>query len=662
LSERKSVRLVALGSALLFLGAFAVLSSSRAFRSDVVVGLAVLLLVPAAILMQAASRRVRERKLLSRSARRWIPIGIALVGVGLVGLWALGTKLGYLTGGFGLAGLCLIYLGIGLLLAEVRAEEELTWRPGIWLTAASAVAFALGVVICLALRGEGVWLAVAALLVVPAGLTLLSERVLRSDRSWFRVTALLSPIAVVCAALWLHHGLGLRPTVTGAVVGAAFVLLGAIASSTQADVLLVVTIAALFWAATPVDPAEDEPLSPTAGEATLVALGDSYIAGEGAQEFLKGTNNAGVNECRRASTAYPHVVVAEHRASRMERLEFLACSGAKTKHVLTRPQWRGEPIDDTRRHGNTQREQLRKLLNGARADPKLVVVSIGGNDAGFADIATACLAPGTCVERGQIWLDRLRSVADRVFDTYAAIRADTHGVPVLAVPYPVPISDKKCSYSQLGPDEHRFLNRFVIQLDRAVEDSARRAGVHYLSDMEDALERGKLRICDAEDEQDVGVNFIRVRSVEGVTDQVLKPYTWLHNSFHPNEAGHKAMATALEAWISSSPKPPANPAPQPQRPPFVPASLESALGEVEHPYCRGTATPLPRYCDRTDSDWAITRTVGTAVAATPALLLLVAGWWLWWLPVLRRTRPWFSARGTWLSRKLFGAGEPAANP
>jgi lysophospholipase L1-like esterase len=649
MSERARVGLAAAAALALFALAVGILTWTHG--ADWTVAAAAVCLVPGAILLQVASNRARKRDLVSRKLRRGIPFGIAVAGLGLLGLWWLGTRSGFLTGAWGLGGLCLFYLGIGQLLAEIRSERELAWGRGKKLTVACAVALVVGVVVCLLVWVHGIWLAVLALLAVPAGLTLISEGVLWRRERWIGRAPLAAGVLVGAAALWLHYGLDLGTTLTLGVVGAAWLLLGAIASNTQVDVLLVVTIAGLFWVSTPVRAEDPEPVAPARGEPTLVALGDSYISGEGAQEFLRGTNDAGVNECRRAPTAYPYLAVAARKAEPMERLAFVACSGALTRHILRDAQWRGEPIDGTPEKGVAQHVQLADLLDSRRADPELIVISIGGNDAGFANIATACLAPGSCVERGQLWLDRLETVAGRVFKTYAAIRAQAKDVPILAVPYPVPIADRACSYSQLGADERTFLNRFVLQLDRAVENAAKRAGVHYLDGMVTALERAKLQLCDA-DEEDVGVNFIRVKSVQGVADQVLAPSTWLHNSFHPNEKGHAAMATALETWIDDHAGPPPNPAPRENLPPYTARRLDSMVSTVPEAYCRGTAEP--RYCDRDDAGWALTRLVGAAAEAAPAILLLVAGWLLWWLPVLEKTRPRLGARGDSLTTRLFG--------
>ena len=226
---------------------------------------------------------------------------------------------------------------------------------------------------------------------------------------------------------------------------------------------------------------------------------------------------------------------------------------------------------------------------------------------------------------------------------------------MLAVPYPVPIRARPCAYSQLSRTEHRFLNGFVKQLDGAIQQSARDAGFYYLSRMVRVLSRRKLRICDAP-EDDVGVNFIRVKSVSGVRDQMLEPNTWLHNSLHPNDTGHKAMAKVLAAWIRDHRNPSAKPDPRDTPDPFVPATLDSLLGTDAGTYCRESSSEHPRYCDRDDASWALTKAAGVLLEATPALLLLLAGWWLWWLPVLKWTRPRVHKLAEGAGRRLFGPG------
>jgi lysophospholipase L1-like esterase len=654
MAERRTVLRYGLFAVVGYVLAFVVLSAGGALRSDAFVGVGAVLLVLAAVVLQLVMRHIREHDVLSHRVRLLIPGAIVLGGAMAVAIWWVATRLGFLTGGVGLGGVCAMYLGAGQLLAEVRAHDARALRHGLLITAACAVLFAVGLAVCLTASVAGSGAVGVGLLLAPVGLTLVSEGVLRERRSWTWPTALACPLLVLSGAWWIADDWHLQPSLTGALVAALFVLVGAIASSTQADVLLVVTVVGLFWAATPLVVAVDDSLAPGGRRPALVALGDSYISGEGAREFFQGTNDAGRNECRRSPHAYPYLIVKRGDAGAVQDLAFLACSGAETADVVANAQWPGEPIDRTPRHGQSQLAQLGELLSGGRAEPRLVVVSIGGNDVGFADIATACIAPGSCVERGQLWLNRLRSVARKIDGTYAAIRSVVGAkVAVLAVPYPVPISDRPCAYSPLSLAEHRFLHGFVEELDGAIQRSARDAGFYYLGDMVGVLARAKLRICDGP-EENIGVNFIRLKSVNGTVDQVLTPYTWIHNSLHPNEAGHEAMATVLAAWLRSHPDPPAQPDPEDRPGDFVPRTREDLVGPAAGDHCRDETTPRPRYCDRGDIAWALTRVLGVVAEATPALLLLVAGWWLWWLPVLERTRPVFHRLGLRVTRWLIG--------
>jgi lysophospholipase L1-like esterase len=309
-------------------------------------------------------------------------------------------------------------------------------------------------------------------------------------------------------------------------------------------------------------------------------------------------------------------------------------------HALAR--WPGEPVEDgTPDGGLTQLAQLEALLDESAVDVRLVVVSIGGNDAGFADIGAACLAPGSCVALGARWLTRLAGVARKVERAYDAIRRTVgRDVPVLAVPYPQPIREESCPASLLDDDEHQFLAGFVGELNRAVAHAARNAGVHYLEGMEGAL-TGGLRICEG-DEDEIGVNFLPLATVDGLTDQVVNPVNWIHNSLHPNERGHAAMAGALADWRAANPAPDALD-PLTARQPFAPAELDEVMSPVPASYCGGPGDD-PAFCGRDDQDWALTQVGLLLLYASIPAALVVAGCWLLWLELLPRTRPWWERR------------------
>ncbi|MDT0381154.1 SGNH/GDSL hydrolase family protein [Streptomyces sp. DSM 42041] len=97
-----------------------------------------------------------------------------------------------------------------------------------------------------------------------------------------------------------------------------------------------------------------------------VALGDSYSSGVGAGAYSGG-------DCRRSANAYPELWKANNAPA---SFAFTACSGATTSDVLA--------------------GQLGPVNSGT----DLVSISIGGNDAGFADAMTTCvvLGEGACLD------------------------------------------------------------------------------------------------------------------------------------------------------------------------------------------------------------------------------------------------------------------------
>jgi hypothetical protein len=146
------------------------------------------------------------------------------------------------------------------------------------------------------------------------------------------------------------------------------------------------------------------------------------------------------------------------------------------------------------------------------------------------------------------------------------------------------------------------------------------------------------------------VNFIALKSVNGLVDQAVNPAKWIHNSLHPNNRGHEEMARVLEEWLRSHRDPPAVPRAADLPRAFTRESLEEVMADnVSH--C-GSPDSAPAYCDRSDVEWTFTQVgILVAYAALPALLL-TAGLWLLWIPVLERTRPWFERLGDGLAGRL----------
>ncbi|MQY10433.1 Lipase 1 [Streptomyces sp. RB5] len=138
-----------------------------------------------------------------------------------------------------------------------------------------------------------------------------------------------------------------------------------------------------------------------------VALGDSYSSGTGA-----GSYDSASPSCKRSSKSYP---VLWKNANAPATFNFTACSGAITTDVI-----------------NNQ-------LGPVNSSTTLVSISIGGNDAGFADAMTTCILQGTsgCVTRINTAKTYIANTLPARLDAvYNAIRAKAPSAKVVVMGYP----------------------------------------------------------------------------------------------------------------------------------------------------------------------------------------------------------------------------------
>jgi hypothetical protein len=355
--------------------------------------------------------------------------------------------------------------------------------------------------------------------------------------------------------------------------------------------ILAVAIAAIHVSR----PAETEPIDPNPSSSfRIVALGDSYISGEGAQSYFPGTDEPGKNQCHRAATAHPYLVAKELDAS----LTFVACSGARTQHV-TGHNASGKPARG--QYPNSEkgvfgaRPQLEVLREVAQ--PDVVLISIGGNDSGFAEIGRACGTPTLpdCRRSASFWIHRLDyDVYPALVRTYTAVRSDAAGAEIFALTYPNPIGPEFCRDIALSRPEMGFVRDvFIGRLNEIIKFAAMVAQVRVL-DLTHALDGH--RLC----EQPLGkaaVNFIQLGRTRGSTIELsFKGLGSLaHGTFHPNRLGHELLAkrelTELEALRSGRLTPlPAPPPPDTGPPPFVPEEIRPPVGPQPFPQstrCRG---------------------------------------------------------------------------
>lgn len=182
-----------------------------------------------------------------------------------------------------------------------------------------------------------------------------------------------------------------------------------------------------------------------------VALGDSYASGVGTRSYVSdGTS------CQRSVYGYPALVAG----SRGYALNLRACSGATIADVSS------------------------LQLGALSTSTAYVMVTAGGNDAGFTDVLTTCALPAwasNCngaVDRAQ------RIVADqvpgRLTTLFRQIRAKAPNARVVVAGYPRLFNGEDCNaFTWFSPTEETRLNATADQLDAVLSAAASRAGFTF---------------------------------------------------------------------------------------------------------------------------------------------------------------------------------------
>lgn len=177
-----------------------------------------------------------------------------------------------------------------------------------------------------------------------------------------------------------------------------------------------------------------------------VALGDSYSSGVGA-----GSYDSASGGCKRSTRAYPALWAA---ANSPASFAFKACSGATT--------------------GDVTAGQLSSLT----ASTDLVSISVGGNDAGFADVMTTCVlqSESTCLSRiatARAYVDS--TLPGKLDSVYAGISAKSPAARVVVLGYPRFYKLAGSCITGLSENERAAINSAADYLNAA---TAKRAADH----------------------------------------------------------------------------------------------------------------------------------------------------------------------------------------
>jgi lysophospholipase L1-like esterase len=287
----------------------------------------------------------------------------------------------------------------------------------------------------------------------------------------------------------------------------------------------------------------------------IVALGDSFISGEAAGLYESGTNGPN-NWCHRSTRAE----IQRTTIPGISRKINLACSGATTANVR---------IGGEVRYGEApQAEQLRPVA--AANDVKMIVLTIGANDVGFADIVVDCILDFALSfpECQRTWDPRItqrsaatipkieRNIADiRTVMREAGYADNAYQLVVQGYASPVPRSARSLSWwDQIWagcPVERDAMtwahDNAVLKFSAMTRTAAANAGVRYL-EMEGAFNGHEVCAAGA------------TASTEWVRGTFIDPATLLTNlhqleksvqqSMHPHHAGHAQMGRCLTEFFA----------------------------------------------------------------------------------------------------------------
>jgi lysophospholipase L1-like esterase len=554
------------------------------------------------------------------------PVG---AGIGIIGLvMVLASAISRIN--LVLAGLTLVYFGAGLMLSFWRRRRHHRRLVGGVLLGLGLGSVVVGSVLLGRFNAtlEGVILLTTGLLLfLPVATALLSEEAFEwlDHRGGAYGTCIVVVSSTGFVLVALAVGFWLRtPWAAGAVLALGLIV-AAIVSSTQADIAGVLAVLAILGVTQA--PASDiGQLDPGGRSHVLVALGDSYMSGEGAAIYYEGTDEGGGDTCHRSPTAWAAMLGQEQHY--FGGLAFLACSGARSTSVLEDGKaQKGEP--------GTQLAQYRALQARRRFTPSLVVLTLGGNDAGFSTIGLTCVAPGDCTNEKDIWFDGLNQVEQSLRHVYAQVRQQFPHTPVVVAAYPDPIDNQpaaqRCSQVTLTRAERLFVSDFLHHLNARIKSAAAAYGFYYLESMQSALAESHLQLCDPLNDGRPGLNFIGLRSVNGSLEERFNPANFAHNSLHPNAQGHAAMLRVMQNWLATAWP----------LPPDAPKSLagKSSVGPVRLP---GASPPCdlfdvsPKGCRPIANRWAA-RQVGDVILSKGLIALLGASLaWAASVALLRR--------------------------
>lgn len=297
-------------------------------------------------------------------------------------------------------------------------------------------------------------------------------------------------------------------------------------------------------------------LAPTASITSLtdyIGLGDSYTSGEGAFDYVSGTDTND-NSCHLSINSYPLLLTKDLFSATGGHS--VACSAAEINDVVsTSSNYRGQmrgiaSLFELQKSQSTLLESVESnFVPGyiaqhrfvKRWQPRVVTVSIGGNDIGFGDLIQRCVMPhvslhlsdSTCFntyeDRVEV-LNLIDRTVPRWTALYKQLHAESPASQIYAIGYPDILDDKgNCALNvHLGKSELEFAAELQVYINKGIQKAANQAGLPYV-DISKALYSH--RLCET-----VSHNV----AVNGLTAGKDR-FAFGKESYHPNALGQQLI-------------------------------------------------------------------------------------------------------------------------
>ncbi|HEY3711856.1 MAG TPA: GDSL-type esterase/lipase family protein [Amycolatopsis sp.] len=293
---------------------------------------------------------------------------------------------------------------------------------------------------------------------------------------------------------------------------------------------------------------------PGTGPLTVVAIGDSTVSGEGAGSYTPDTDGRNGDWCHRSADAFVQKVQIPGVTARVN----LACSGAPSGQVALggQPQW-GEP---------SQAGQLAKVVKDHRV--AAVVIAVGANDdPQFSAQVTACFkawfslgGPSCNVALQQTWKSKVDAMVPKVVNAVGDVKkvlAQAGYVPadyqLVLQSYATPVGPgipanlQSLDGCPFRTDDLSWIaGTGITTLSAGLKQAAVQSGARFL-DLARAGANHEACSGGANPAKEWFTRLTLHLSDLGQTDRAQHA---LQESFHPNAAGHAAIADCLTEFLA----------------------------------------------------------------------------------------------------------------